>query len=174
MRVDLKGREAVVTGEGDFLGDAIADCLRANGAQVARTGDAADILVVLPGAPVESMCQQAAVAMRGRRAGRIVVVGSVAGVVPIRGRGSDAAESAGLFAWMRAFSLELAGDGVLVNAIATDGDERLVSHTPLGRVAGPAEVAQAALFLVAPENSYMAGHVLVVDGGWSAGFARDF
>jgi NAD(P)-dependent dehydrogenase (short-subunit alcohol dehydrogenase family) len=174
VRVDLKGREAVVTGEGDLLGDAIADCLRANGAQVARAGVAADILVVLPGAPVQALCQDAAVAMRARRTGRIVLVGSVTGIVPVRGRGDDAADSAGLFAWMRSFSLELAGQGVLVNAIATDRDERLVSHTPLGRVASPAEIAQAALFLVAPDNSYMTGHVLVVDGGWSAGFARDF
>jgi NAD(P)-dependent dehydrogenase (short-subunit alcohol dehydrogenase family) len=36
------------------------------------------------------------------------------------------------------------------------------------------EIAVAALFLADPENSYMNGHVLTVDGGWNAGYARDF
>jgi NAD(P)-dependent dehydrogenase (short-subunit alcohol dehydrogenase family) len=34
--------------------------------------------------------------------------------------------------------------------------------------------AVAALFLADPENTYMNGHVLVVDGGWIAGYAREF
>ena len=37
----------------------------------------------------------------------------------------------------------------------------------------PAEIADAALFLLDPENSYTTGHVLVVDGGWTAGYARE-
>ena len=43
------------------------------------------------------------------------------------------------------------------------------------RSAGPAtvdEIAVAALFLADPENSYMNGHILTVDGGWTAGYAR--
>ena len=36
------------------------------------------------------------------------------------------------------------------------------------------EIADAALFLLDPENSYTTGHVLVVDGGWTAGYARNF
>ncbi len=49
-----------------------------------------------------------------------------------------------------------------------------MAHIPLGRAAKPEEIAHAALFLAAPETSYVTGHVLVVDGGWIAGFSRDF
>jgi len=49
-----------------------------------------------------------------------------------------------------------------------------MSHIPLARPASTQEIAHAALFLAAPESSYITGHVLPVDGGWTAGFARDF
>jgi 3-oxoacyl-[acyl-carrier protein] reductase len=47
-------------------------------------------------------------------------------------------------------------------------------HVSLGRPAEPDEIGVAALFLADPENSYTNGHVLTVDGGWTAGYARDF
>jgi NAD(P)-dependent dehydrogenase (short-subunit alcohol dehydrogenase family) len=50
----------------------------------------------------------------------------------------------------------------------------MLAHVPLGRPATPDEIAVAALFLAAPENTYMNGHVIVVDGGWTAGYAREF
>jgi NAD(P)-dependent dehydrogenase (short-subunit alcohol dehydrogenase family) len=91
-------------------------------------------------------------------------------------------------------ALELAKHNILVNAIApgstqTDAWEdwikdassaqqalytRLLSHIPLGRPAKPAEIAHAALFLAAPDSAYITGHVLTVDGGWTAGYSRDF
>jgi NAD(P)-dependent dehydrogenase (short-subunit alcohol dehydrogenase family) len=43
-----------------------------------------------------------------------------------------------------------------------------------GQPAKPEEIAHAALFLAAPGSSYITGHVLTVDGGWTAGYARDF
>ena len=50
----------------------------------------------------------------------------------------------------------------------------MLDHVPLGRPGTADEIAVAALFLADPENSYMNGHILDVDGGWTAGYARDF
>jgi NAD(P)-dependent dehydrogenase (short-subunit alcohol dehydrogenase family) len=81
----------------------------------------------------------------------------------------------------RAFALECGPRGILVNALAVGAmaeDDplaaRLLTHVPLARAAALAEIADAALFLLDPENSYTTGHVLVVDGGWTAGYARNF
>ena len=94
----------------------------------------------------------------------------------------------------RAMALELGPAGILVNGIApgstlTEGTrklfygddglfreaaQRMLDHVPLGRPAEVDEIAVAALFLADPENSYMNGHILTVDGGWTAGYARDF
>jgi 3-oxoacyl-[acyl-carrier protein] reductase len=55
-----------------------------------------------------------------------------------------------------------------------DSVKQMLAHIPLGRPAETREIAVAALFLADPENSYMNGHILTVDGGWTAGYARDF
>ena len=55
-----------------------------------------------------------------------------------------------------------------------DSVQQMIAHIPLGRPAETREIAVAALFLADPENSYMNGHMLTVDGGWTAGYAREF
>ena len=52
--------------------------------------------------------------------------------------------------------------------------QRMLDHIPLGRPAAVDEIANGVLFLVDPDNSYMTGHILTVDGGWTCGYARDF
>jgi NAD(P)-dependent dehydrogenase (short-subunit alcohol dehydrogenase family) len=132
--------------------------------------------------------------MAGQGSGRIINIASVAGLVPLRLQCPFVAAKAGVINLTRAMALELGPRGVLVNAIApgsilTDGTrklfygddgkfrdaaQRLLDHVPLGRPGTPEEVAHAALFLAAPESSYVNGHVLTVDGGWTAGYTRDF
>jgi NAD(P)-dependent dehydrogenase (short-subunit alcohol dehydrogenase family) len=135
-----------------------------------------------------------AAAMIRQKSGRIVNIASVLGLVPMRLQSPYVAAKAGVVNLTRSMALELAPHGILVNGIApgstaTDGWKqwihnqdsatqelhgRLMSHIPLARPASPQEIANAALFLVAPESSYITGHILAVDGGWTAGFARDF
>ena len=45
-----------------------------------------------------------------------------------------------------------------------------MKHVPLGRPGEPEEIAQGVLFLAAPANSFVNGHCLTIDGGWTAGY----
>ena len=92
----------------------------------------------------------------------------------------------------RSHALEVGPYGVRVNAVApgsilTEGtkslfyneearrlSESLISHIPLGRPGETSDIANAVLYLASDDAAYVTGHVLVVDGGWTAGFAREW
>jgi NAD(P)-dependent dehydrogenase (short-subunit alcohol dehydrogenase family) len=132
--------------------------------------------------------------MRSQEWGRIINIASVAGIVPLRLQSAFVAAKAGVINLTRSMAIELGPFGILVNAIApgstlTEGTkklfygeggtfresvQKLLDHIPLGRPATTDEIAYAALFLAAPESSYITGHILTVDGGWTAGYTREF
>jgi len=138
--------------------------------------------------------QAAAQIMRKQRSGRIINIASIAGLVPLRMQCAFAAAKAGVVNLTKAMALELGPCGILVNGVApgsvltettkqlfygSDGQfkdsvRQLLDHIPLGRPGTPDEIAVAVLFLAAPENTYTHGHILTVDGGWTAGYAREF
>jgi NAD(P)-dependent dehydrogenase (short-subunit alcohol dehydrogenase family) len=133
-------------------------------------------------------------AMIEKSSGRIVNIGSVFGQVPARKQIAYVAAKAAVHNMSRSMALELAPHGILVNAVApgsiqlegakslfygkgTDLDDltsRMLSHIPLGRPGRPEEIAEVVAFLCAEESSYITGQVIVVDGGWTCGYTRDF
>jgi NAD(P)-dependent dehydrogenase (short-subunit alcohol dehydrogenase family) len=136
------------------------------------------------------MSKAAAKPMIAQNYGRIVNVASVVGYRAMRLQSPFVAAKAAVIHLTRSMALELGPKGILVNAIApgsvmTEGTRQLfygdkgafraqseafMRHIPLGRPALVEEIAEGMLFLCAEENSYMAGHLLMVDGGWTAGF----
>jgi NAD(P)-dependent dehydrogenase (short-subunit alcohol dehydrogenase family) len=199
MRVDLAGHVALVAGAHHPIGATIASLLAANGAEVQAVGEGRSLgevisqharLDILVNVAVdaesttahhnEEICRLAALTM-GEAGGRMVTIVSALGVVPARAEGTRSGAAAQIIAGSRSLALEFGERGILINVVAVGAIEggdtlstRLVSHVPLARAATLEEIAYAALFLVDPENSYMTGHVLTVDGGWTAGYARNF
>jgi NAD(P)-dependent dehydrogenase (short-subunit alcohol dehydrogenase family) len=126
--------------------------------------------------------------MKGRGAA-VVNVGSVHALATTAGVSAYAASKGALVALTRAAALELAADGIRVNAVlpgavdtpmlrrADDTEERLrsiVDRTPLGRVGDPREIAQAILFLADGErSSFITGTAVVADGGALARLATE-
>ncbi len=116
----------------------------------------------------------------------ILFVSSTLGAKPIEGVGAYAASKAAMNSLARSFALELAKDGIRVNAVLpgvvdtpihnpqsandpsrADKMEQLGSLHPLGRVGEPDEIAEAAAFLLSPQSSWTTGSLFFVDGGVS-------
>lgn len=133
-------------------------------------------------------CKYAVPALIAAGGGAIVNTASLAG---IRGRPYQAAYIAakgGVIALTRGLAIELAPHNIRVNCICPGGtdtpmirpanrtDEEIarsrpaiVAHLPFQRFARPEEMADAVLYLVSDESSYVNGHALVIDGGEWAG-----
>ena len=126
--------------------------------------------------------------MRRSGGGAIVNTASFAGLVAI-GAVSYAASKGGLIAFTRTLASQLAPEGIRVNAVApgytnvftaqgeadrrSDEDRVLLTKSmaaqiPLGRVGTADDIVNAVLYLASDEASFVTGHVLVVDGGYTA------
>ena len=118
---------------------------------------------------------------RSRKSGAIVCIGSVAaqrGGGILGGPHYSAAKGA-VQTLAKAMARELGPDGIRVNAIAPgmvdtdllvgkideDGKKRVAGTIPLGRLAQPLDIANACLYLVSDQSSYVTGVVLDVNGG---------
>ena len=127
--------------------------------------------------------QAAVPALKAAGDGVIVNVASVLGHRPLPHTGIYAASKAAVMQITKAAAIELARDGIRVNALApgyvvtdlnreflaSDAGAKLQKRTALHRFAKPEELMPALLFLLDPANSYMTGETLTIDGGMSSG-----
>ena len=124
-------------------------------------------------------------AMRGmmkKRWGRIVNMTSVIGFLGNGGQVNYAAAKAGMVGLTKSMARELASRGVTVNCVAPgyivtdmtrdlplDVQDAIKAQIPLGTLGKPEDIAAAVAFLVSPENGYMTGQTLHVNGGMYMG-----
>jgi NAD(P)-dependent dehydrogenase (short-subunit alcohol dehydrogenase family) len=191
MQIELAGAGVALEGDENPIAEAALAALLANGGLPARQ-KTADVLLVscrlLPdpaGMDIRGKLQttrQAAATMAARGRGRILFLLSAIAGMPMRRHPDFSAENAGLVGGMRTLAMEF-GPSVLVNAVGLgligeghtiSGDAAQLSHVPLGRPGTVAEAVAAVLFLCDPANSYTTGQLLSVDGGWTAGYGRNF
>ena len=194
MEIDLEGVTITLEGARNPIVDAVLAALRVNGGRVVEGMQVqlADILLIScplrPGVTVQDSrslyagARKMAVAMAERGSGRIVFLMSVVAGTPMRRHPRFSMENASILAGMRTLAMEF-GPKVLVNAVGVgaiedeamvSGDKAMLSHVPVGRAGSIDEAVAAVLFFCDPLNSYTTGQMLGVDGGWMAGYGRNF
>jgi NAD(P)-dependent dehydrogenase (short-subunit alcohol dehydrogenase family) len=129
-------------------------------------------------------CRAFAAALRARgRGGRIVAISSQMGEVGYPGRAAYCASKHAVNGLVKALAVEWAPVGVAVNAVAPTfvdtpltrpmlEDEAfradVLRRLPIGRIGTPSDVVGAVVYLASDQAALVTGHVLDVDGGWTA------
>jgi NAD(P)-dependent dehydrogenase (short-subunit alcohol dehydrogenase family) len=130
------------------------------------------------------LCSQAAgKEMIKQKSGCIINTASVAGLAAYQQGAAYSASKAGIILLTKALAIEWGKHGIRVNAICPGAiqtdmtkdmleDEKvkqgMLVQIPLGRIGLPEDIGGAALFLASDAASYVTGHALVADGGWTA------
>ena len=122
--------------------------------------------------------------MLARKSGSVINVASVEGLEGMAGSMSYNASKGGVVLMTKSMALDYGPAGIRVNCLcpgliltplteivqqAKPVLDQMVSWHALGRAGRPEEVAAAAFFLASDDASFVTGHALVVDGGWTAG-----
>jgi 3-oxoacyl-[acyl-carrier protein] reductase len=116
--------------------------------------------------------------MLRQRAGRIINITSVSGILGNAGQSNYAASKAGMIGFTRSVAREVASRGISVNAIAPgfietdiwanvseEARASILNMVPFGKIGTPEDVAEAVAFLASDAAKYITGQTLNVDGG---------
>lgn len=170
-----------------------------NAAGIAETGSTADLDMAsyrrVLGVNLDGMVALTVALLpllRSSPSARVLNIGSVQGLTSAADTLAYATSKGGVHAFTRSLAVDLAADGILVNALAPgfvdtpmarldDGSTEFETgwfqdvyvtrgRIPLRRPAQPDEVASVAEFFVSPDNTYVTGQVIAVDGGLGATF----
>ena len=130
------------------------------------------------------LCSRAVLpSMVARGSGHIITIASVAGLVAFPGRCAYTASKGAALMLTRSIAVDYAAAGIRANAVCPgmvytpmtswrlDQPQlraEVEGRIPVGRVASPAEIADAVALLASGRLAYMTGHPLVIDGGMSA------
>ena len=133
------------------------------------------------------VCKHALAAMVEQRSGNIVNIASIEGIEGTEGGSAYNASKGGVVLLTKNMAIDYGRIGIRVNCICpgfidtpmlrsvmdfeamAKVRERVREEHKLGRFGRPEEIASAALFLASDDASFVTGHALVVDGGFTAG-----
>jgi len=126
-------------------------------------------------------CRAGVPGRRAGRGGRFVNLSPWFGVISKEWRAPYSASKFALDGMTAALAAEVAADGVLANCVAPgivetdltrrslgeDGMRAMAERVPIRRLAQPAEIAALVAWLAGPENTYVSGQTVVIDGGFT-------
>lgn len=121
--------------------------------------------------------------LKAKKRGHILFITSIYGFLAQRERSPYVMSKHALLGLVKTLSMELGPSGIFVNAISPGFIDTQMTHRnndakaitslqaaiPLGYLGKPNDIAKAAMFLCSPDNTYITGHNLIIDGGFSSG-----